>query len=193
MYFGLVLVAPTFCHYIAYWCLLVKTHRLETKKHQLSFFMVLWAAQCVSCSKQEKHHNAWQNKNKKKLSCRLCVLVDLSRYKLTLCILWVGCVCTYFWHYIAWWCLFMKHVWRHLVAKLKLKGICSHSWFLQIVSAVQCVSCSKQEQFTTMPWAIPICSRFLALYCLMVFISKRLETKKAWVVILADCVCRPMC
>ena len=65
MYFGLVLVAPTFCHYIAYWCLLVKTHRLETKKHQLSFFMVSWAAQCVSSSKQEKHHNAWQTKNKK--------------------------------------------------------------------------------------------------------------------------------
>ena len=27
-----------------------------------------------------------------------------------------------FWHYIDWWCLFMKHMWCHLVAKYKLKG-----------------------------------------------------------------------
>ena len=122
-------------------------------------------------------------------SCRSCVLpnllVALSSYKLALCIL-----CNYF---LALYCLMVFIHETHLVAKEKLKFICFHSWFLQVVSAAQCVSCSKQEQFTTMPWAIPICSHFLALYCLMVFISMRLETKKAWVVILADCVCHPMC
>ena len=34
--------------------------------------------------------------------------------------------------------------------KVKIKGICSHTWFLQVVSAAQCVSCSKQEQITTL-------------------------------------------
>ena len=34
--------------------------------------------------------------------------------------------------------------------KVKLKGICSHTWFLQVVSAAQCVSCSKQEKITTL-------------------------------------------
>ena len=34
--------------------------------------------------------------------------------------------------------------------KEKLKGICSHTWFLQVVSAAQGVSCSKQEQITTL-------------------------------------------
>ena len=34
--------------------------------------------------------------------------------------------------------------------KEKLKGICSHTWFLQVVSAAQCVSCSKQEQINTL-------------------------------------------
>ena len=34
--------------------------------------------------------------------------------------------------------------------KVKTKVICSHAWFLQVVSAAQCVSCSKEEQITTL-------------------------------------------
>ena len=64
--------------------------------------------------------------------------------------IWLVLVAPIFWHYIDWWCLFMKHMWCHLVAKYKLKGICSHTWFLQVVSTEQKVSCSKQEQINTL-------------------------------------------
>ena len=77
------------------------------------------------------------------------------------------------WHYIDWWCLFMKHMWCHLVAKQKLKGICSHTWFLQVVSAAQCVSCSKQDK---LPHYVHLdgkgCTHLVALYWLMVFIHE---------------------
>ena len=87
-------------------------------------FQVVSAAQCVSCSKQEQIYH--------------------------ITYIWLVLVAPIFWHYIDWWCLFMKHMWCHLVAKKKLKGICSHTWLFQAVSAAQCVSCSKQEQITTL-------------------------------------------
>ena len=34
--------------------------------------------------------------------------------------------------------------------KVKIKVICSHTLLLQVVSAAQCVSCSKQEHITTL-------------------------------------------
>ena len=77
------------------------------------------------------------------------------------------------WHYIDWWCLFIKHMSRHLVAKKKLKGICSHTWFLQVVSAAQCVNLSKQELIITLcyfGWFR--LHHLVALYWLMVFIHE---------------------
>ena len=76
------------------------------------------------------------------------------------------------------------------------KYICSHSWFLHVVFAAQSVSCSKQEQITTMRNLRMLqLHHFVALYCLMVFIhgtqvspsSGRVKTKKASVQILASC------
>ena len=66
----------------------------------------------------------------------------------------------------------MKHMWCHLVAKYKLKGICSHTSFLQVVSAAQCVSCSKQKQITTLRGTGTGCTHLLALYWLIVFIHE---------------------
>ena len=61
------------------------------------------------------------------------------------------------WHYIDWCCLFLKHMWCHhkthvmpYSGKVKIKVICSHTLLLQVVSAAQCVSCSKQEHITTL-------------------------------------------
>ena len=34
--------------------------------------------------------------------------------------------------------------------KVKTKVICSQSWFLQVVSAAQCASCSKHEQINSL-------------------------------------------
>ena len=88
--------------------------------------------------------------------------------------IWLVLVAPIFWHYIDWWCLFMKHMWCHLVAKYKLKGICSHTWFLQVVSTEQKVSCSKQEEITTLRTfgLVTCCTHLLALYWLMVFIHE---------------------
>ena len=81
--------------------------------------------------------------------CPMCQLLQTgTNYHITY--IWLVLVAPIFWHYIDWWCLFMKHMWCHLVAKKKLKGICSHTWLFQAVSAAQCVSCSKQEQITTL-------------------------------------------
>ena len=81
--------------------------------------------------------------------CPMCQLLQTgTNYHITY--IWLELVAPILWHYIDSWCLFIKHMSRHLVAKKKLKGICSHTWFLQVVSAAQCVSCSKQEQITTL-------------------------------------------
>ena len=73
----------------------------------------------------------------------------------------------------------MKHMWCHLVAKYKLKLICSHTSFLQVVSAARCVSCSnqeqicsKQEQISYLLLAATGCTQPVALYWLMVFIHE---------------------
>ena len=79
----------------------------------------------------------------------------------------------------------MKHMWCHLVAKYKLKGICSHTSFLQVVSAARCVGCSNQEQicpkqeqisyllsYCSSQKAATGCTHILALYWLMVFVHE---------------------
>ena len=84
--------------------------------------------------------------------------------------IWMVLVAPIFWH---WWCLFMKHMWCHLVAKYKQKGICSHSWFLQVVSTAQCVSCPNRNKLIHyVHLAGTGCTHLLALYWLMVFIHE---------------------
>ena len=105
--------------------------------------------------------------------CPMCQLLQTgTNYHITY--IWMVLVAPFFWHYIDWWCLFMKHMWCHLVAKYKLKGICSHTCLLQVVSAAQCVSCSKQEQITTLCGTGTGCTHLLALYWLMVFIYEKM-------------------
>ena len=93
---------------------------------------------------------------------------------------------------------------RHLVAKKKLKCICSHTWFLQVVSAAQCVNLSKQELIITLcyfGWFT--LHHLVALYLLMVFIhethvmpsSGKVKTKSHLFscLVLAGIKCRLMC
>ena len=128
------------------------------------------------------------------------MLVDPNRKKLIHYVLWAGPGCT---HFVALYCLFMKHMSCHLVAKKKLKDICSHTWFLQVVSAAQCVSCSKQEQITTLHVTGTGCTHLLALYWLMVLIhethvmpsSGKVKTKRHLpsYLVLAVSECCPIC
>ena len=47
--------------------------------------------------------------------CPMCQLLQTgTNYHLTY--IWLVLVAPIFWHYIDWWCLFMKHMWCHLVA-----------------------------------------------------------------------------
>ena len=110
----------------------------------------------------------------------------------------------------------MKHMWCHLVAKYKLKGICSHTSFLQVVSAARCVGCSNQEQicpkqeqisyllsYCSSQKAATGCTHILALYWLMVFVhethvmpsSGKVKTKRQLFsyLVLAGSECCPMC
>ena len=57
----------------------------------------------------------------------------------------------------------------------KYKGISCHSCSLCVLPNVLVAPSRKN---TTMPWAGPICTHFLAFYCLMVFISKNTKAKK---------------
>ena len=110
--------------------------------------------------------------------CPMCQLLQTgTNYHITY--IWMVPVAPIFWHYIDWWCLFMKHMWCHLVAKYKLKGICSHTSFLQVVRAARFVSCSKQkqicskqEQISYLLLAATGCTHLVALYWLMVFIHE---------------------
>ena len=48
--------------------------------------------------------------------CPMCQLLQTgTNYHITY--IWLVLVAPIFWHYIDWWCLFMKHMWRHLVEK----------------------------------------------------------------------------
>ena len=70
--------------------------KVKTKRYLLSWFLqAVSAALSVSCSKQEQ-------------------ITTLRTFG------WV-LVAPIFSHYIDWWCLFMKHMWCHQVAKYKLK------------------------------------------------------------------------
>ena len=104
-------------HYIDWWCLFMKhmwchlvalywlmvfiheTHvmpssgKVKTKRHLLSYF-VLTVSEC----------------------CPRCQLLQTGTfYHITY--FWLLQVAPILWHYIDWWCLFMKHMWCHLVAK----------------------------------------------------------------------------
>ena len=97
--------------------------------------------------------------------CPMCQLLHTGTKKY-IKYFWMVLVAPIFWHYIELWCLFMKHMWCHLVAKYKLKGIFSHTWLFELVSAAQCVSCSKLEQITTLRtfgwyWLHPSCGIIL--------------------------------
>ena len=48
--------------------------------------------------------------------CPMCQLLQTgTNYHITY--IWMVLVAPIFWHYIDWWCLLMKHMWCHLVAK----------------------------------------------------------------------------
>ena len=119
-------------HHLALMVFIHETHvmpscgKVKTKRH-LFAYLVLADSEC----------------------CPMCQLLQTwTNYHITYkCLVLVSPI---FWHYIDWWCLFMKHMSCHIAAKLELKVICSHTWILQVVCAAQCVSCSKQEQITTL-------------------------------------------
>ena len=98
-YMCLVLVAPIFWHYIEWWCFINETHvmpssgKVKTKRHLFSY-LVLAGSEC----------------------CPMCQLLQTgTNYHITY--IWMVPVAPILWHYIDWWCLFMKHMWCHLVAK----------------------------------------------------------------------------
>ena len=78
------------------------------------------------------------------------VSVDPNRNKLPHYVLWSGTPCTHFVQ-LYWLMVFIHktHVMPYS-GKVKIKVICSHTLLLQVVSAAQCVSCSKQEHITTL-------------------------------------------
>ena len=98
-YMCLVLVAPIFWHYIEWWFFINETHvmpssgKVKTKRHLFSY-LVLAGSEC----------------------CPMCQLLQTgTNYHITY--IWMVPVAPILWHYIDWWCLFMKHMWCHLVAK----------------------------------------------------------------------------
>ena len=124
-----------FTHLLALYWLMVSIHethvtpssgKVKTKRHLFSY-LVISGSEC----------------------CPMCQLLQTrTNYHITY--IWLLQVAFILWHYIDWWCLFMKPIWCLLVAKYKLKGICSHTLLLQVASPAQCVSCSKQEQIKTL-------------------------------------------
>ena len=111
-----------------------------------------------------------------------------------------GTCCTHLVAFIDWWCLFMKHMWCHLVAKYTQKGISSYTWLFQVVSAAQCV---RYQLPHYVHLAGTGCKHLLALYWLMVFIhethvtpsSGKVKTKRHLFSYLVISVseCCPMC
>ena len=146
-----LLLAATSCTHLVslYWLMVFihETHvmpssgQVKTKRHLFSYFVIAGSESCPMCQ----------------------LLQTLTNYHITyMCLVLVAPI---FWHYIDWWCLFMKHMWCHLVAKLKLKGICSHAWLFQVVCCPMC-QLSKQEQITTLRTLVwyslhPFCSIIL--------------------------------
>ena len=183
-------LAGTGCtHLVALYWLMVSIHethvmpssgKVKTKSHLFSE-LVLAGSEC----------------------CPMCLLLQTgTNYHITH--IWLELVAPILWHYIDWWCLFIKHMSRHLVAKKKLKVICSHTWFLQVVSAAQCVNLSKQELIITLcyfGWFR--LHHLVALYWLMVFShethvmpsSGKVKTKSHLFseLVLAGSECCPMC
>ena len=131
------------------------------------------------------------------------VSVAPNRNKLPHYIHLAGTCCT---HLLAlYWLMVFIHE-THVMpssGKVKTKRICSHTWFLQGVSAAQCVSCSKQDK---LPHYVHLdgtgCTHLLALYWLMVFIhethvmpsSGKVKTKRHLFsyLVLAGSECCPM-
>ena len=94
-YIWLILVAPIFLHYIDWWYLFMKHMwcKVKTKSHLFSY-LVLAGSEC----------------------CPLCQFLQTgTNYHITY--IWMVPVAPIFWHFIDWWCLFMKHMCCHLVAK----------------------------------------------------------------------------
>ena len=130
-----VLLAGTFCtHLVALYWLMVFIHethvmpssgKVKTKRHLFSYLVISG-------------------------SVLPNVSVAPNWNKLPHYVLWSGTPCTHFVQ-LYWLMVFIHET--HVMpssGKVKTKGICPHTWFLQVVSAAQCVSCSKQEQITTL-------------------------------------------
>ena len=67
--------------------------QVKTKRHLFSYFVIAGSESCPMCQ----------------------LLQTLTNYHITyMCLVLVAPI---IWHYIDWWCLFMKHMWCHLVAK----------------------------------------------------------------------------
>ena len=91
-----------FTHLLALYWLMVFIHethvmpssgKVYTKRHLFSY-LVISGSEC----------------------CPMCQLIHTgTNYHYTY--IWMVLVAPIFWHYIDWWCLFMKHMWCHLVAK----------------------------------------------------------------------------
>ena len=119
--------------------------------------------------------------------------------------IWLVLVATILFHYIDWCSLFMKHMWCHLAAKYKQKGICSHTWFLQVVSSAKNVSVATNTNKLphNILWFGTACTHFVQLYWLMVFIhethvmpsSGKVKTKRHLFsyLLIAGSECCPMC
>ena len=106
-------------HLLALYWLMVFIHethvipssgKVKTKRHLFSYLLIAGSEFCPMCQ----------------------LLQTETNYHITY--IWLVLVAPIFWHYIDWCSLFMKHMWCHLGAKYKQKGICSNTWFLQAVS-----------------------------------------------------------
>ena len=122
------------------------------------------------------------------------VLVAPNRNKLIHYILLACTGCT---HLVA---LYWLMVFIHETHVMPSSGY----WLFQVVSAAQCVSCSKQEQITTLcTWTGTGCTHLLSLYWLMVFMNEthvtpssgKVKTKRHLFsyLVLAGSECCPMC
>ena len=146
-----------FTHLLALYWLIVFIHethvmpssgKVKTKRHLFSY-LVISVSEC----------------------CPICQLLQTrTNYHITYILLLQ--IAFILWHYIDWWCLFMKHIWCLLVAKQKLKGIYCHIWLFQVVLIKVLVAPNRNKLPHYVHFAGTFCTHLVALYWLMVFIHE---------------------
>ena len=95
--------------------------KVKTKRHLFSYLVLAGSEYCLMCK----------------------LLQTQKNYHITY--IWMVLVAPFFYHYIDWWCLFMKHMCCHLVAKWKLKGLFS---CLFLASSECCPMCQLLQTGT---------------------------------------------